>query len=319
MPSTIHVIPPGDDVAPTPPSSANVQRPDDFDEFWSQTLRNLADVPLNLECTRSELRSDESIDTYEVRYDSLGGLRVFAWLCIPKNHTAPLPALITPPGYISDPPIPKDWARQGYAAITPAPRGKVRSRAHFDPGYPGLLTHNITDRRTYAYRGFYCDVVRAIDVLQSRREVDATRIGIYGGSQGGALAIVTAALRADVIEAAASSVPYLSDFLAAIELTRTYPFHEITDYLRTYPERRGQVTSTLAYFDCLNFAPLVRCPTIVNLGMQDNIVPPETCRAVYEAIAAEDKQLYCYRDCGHDGGLVLGHQRIVESFLAEHL
>ena len=309
--------PPNAAVPPT--SRCDVSRPNDFDEFWNRTLQQAAAIPLQATFQRSQLRSNASVDVYSLHYNSLDSVRVAAWYCTPQNATGPLPGLILPPGYIQDPVLNRDWAARGYAALTPAPRGKVRSRDQFDPGYPGLLTHNITDRNTYGYRGFYVDVLRAIDVLKSRPEVDPRRIGIFGSSQGGALALVAPALRPDDIAAAAAGVPYLADFLGAVELTRTYPYHEIGDYLQRFPARRAAVRKTLAYFDCLNFAPTVRCPVIVSLGTQDNIVPPETCRAAFDAIGSPDKTLHCFADCGHDGGLARGFSEIVESFLAEHL
>lgn len=312
-------VPPPPDVAPPPLSRCDVVRPDDFDAFWTDVLHQAAEIPLHAEFIPCDLRSTAEVTVYEVFYDSLDGVRIAAWYAVPNNAAGPLPGLLLPPGYIQDPVINRDWAARGYAAFTPAPRGKVRSRTQFDAGYPGLLTHNIIDRHTYGYRGFYIDAVRALDVLKGRPEVDASRIGICGFSQGGALAIVVPALRPGEIAAAVSGVPYLTDFLGAIELTRTYPFHEITDYLHLHPERRPAVKETLAYFDCLNFAPRVECPVIVSLGKQDNIVPPETCRAAFEALGSSDKTLYCYDRCGHDGGMMLGFTEVATAFLAKHL
>ena len=98
------------------------------------------------------------------------------------------------------------------------------------------------------YRGFYIDAARTIDFLLSRDEVDGERIGVTGSSQGGGLAISTAALRPEV-RAAAAGCPYLCGYMDSIELTHTYPYQEISDYLRLYPERREAVCDTLAYFD----------------------------------------------------------------------
>jgi len=307
------------DVAPPQPSRCDVPCPTDFDAFWADTLQDVDATPLNAVFSRETLRCTDDVDVFRVHYDSFGGLRASAWYCVPKDASGPFPGLILPPGYIQDPLIPKDWARRGYAAIFPAPRGKVGNREQFDAGYPGLLTENIVDRNTYGYRGFFVDVLRTIDVLKSRPEVDPDRLGIFGSSQGGALALIAPALRPDEIQVAVSGVPYLADYLGAIELTRTYPYHEITDYLQQYPDRRAAVRETLAYFDCLNFAPQVRCPVIVSLGLQDNIVPPETCRAAFDAIASTDKTLYSYAQCGHDGGSALGFGEVAQQFLALHL
>ncbi|MCA9114791.1 MAG: acetylxylan esterase [Planctomycetaceae bacterium] len=307
-----------------PPSSCRTPRPADFDSFWQETLETLAEVPLDVRLEQNRLRSTPTVDVYDVHYRSWGGLEVFAWYCVPAGaaaaQQADLPGLILPPGYIGDPVIPKRWAELGYAAIAPAPRGKVRSRDLCNPGYPGLLTSNLTDRSTYTYRGFYLDVLRCLDVLQSRPEVDRARVGVHGASQGGALAIIVPALAPEAVCCASSGVPYLADQLGAIELTRTYPYQELADYLRLYPERREAVEQTLAYFDVRHFGPRVTCPIIVSLGLQDNIVPPETCRVAFDSLtSAADRTLYCYERCGHDGGTALGHGETVDQFLASHL
>jgi cephalosporin-C deacetylase len=216
-----------------------------------------------------------------------------------------------------DPPIPKDWARKGYIALSVAPRGKLRSNRQFNPGYPNLLTYNLVDRHTYAYRGFYVDAWRGIDFLLSRPEVAPGRIGVTGSSQGGGLTITTAAMRSEVY-AAAAGAPYLCGIIDSITLTHTYPYEEINDYLRLHPDSLQTVTGTLAYFDGHNFADKITCPIVVNIGLQDNVCPPETGYALFNRIGARDKQLYAYDGHGHDAGRYQ-HNTIVEGFFAQHL
>jgi cephalosporin-C deacetylase len=230
-----------------------VRKPDDFKTFWDDVVRQAAAIPLDVEVVPDPLRTSDDIEVFQVFYTSLDRVRVAAWYCRPARRAERLPAVMFMPGYQMDPPIPKDWARKGYAALSVAPRGKLRSMRQFNPGYPNLLTHNIVDRHTYAYRGFYVDTWRGIDVLLSRPEVDGARIGIAGSSQGGGLAITTSAMRPEV-RAASAGAPYLCGYVDAIELTHTYPYEEINDYLRLHPERRADVEATLAYFDGINFA-----------------------------------------------------------------
>ena len=149
--------------------------------------------------------------------------------------------------------------------------------------------------------------------------MDTARIGVTGSSQGGGLTVTTAALRPDLVKAAAAGCPYLCAFLDAIELTSTYPYQEINDYLRHYPDNRETVAETLMYFDGVNFADKVRCPIIINLGMQDNVVPTETGFMLYDAIGSGDKKLYTYDDQGHDAGRSIGHAKVVADFFERHL
>lgn len=298
---------------------SSVERPADFDAFWASIMAEAAAIPLNPSLEHVPMRSTDEVDVYEIHYDSLDHLRIAGWYCTPKSAylPPPYPALLIVPGYISEPTLPKAWAKKGYATVGVAPRGKLRSNARFNPGYPGLLVNNIVDRNTYAYRGFYVDACRAVDFVQSRPEVDTTRIGIHGSSQGGALTIITAALRSDAIICGAAGAPYLCGFMDAASLTHSYPYEEINDYLRLYPERESLVRETVAYYDGINFAPLIRCPMLVNIGLEDDVCPPETGWAVYSAMTCP-KDLQAYPNCAHDAGSYW-HAAKVDAFLAEHL
>ena len=294
-----------------------LRKPADFSDFWDDVLAQAAEVSLEPEVVPDPLRTSDDVEVFQVFYDSLDRVRVAAWYARPRNRSGKLPGMLFVPGYHSDPPIPTHWARLGYATLSVAPRGKLRSNAQFNPGYPGLLTHGIVDRNTYSYRGFYVDAWRGVDFLLGADEVDSSRLGVTGSSQGGGLTITTSAMRPE-IKAAAAGAPYLCGYMDAIELTHTYPYEEINDYLRVHPESRSEVLETLAYFDGINFADRIRCPIIVNIGLQDNVCPPETGYALFGNIGSSDKKLYPYDGHGHDAGRV-EHAEITRGFFQRHL
>ena len=298
---------------------STVHRPDDFDAFWDNIMAESAATPLNETLEPVPLRSTPEVETYEIHYDSIDGLRIAGWYCRPAERylAPPYPGLLLVPGYISEPTLPKSWAKMGYAAVGVAPRGKLRSNSRFNPGYPGLLVHNITDRETYSYRGFYVDAARGVDFLLSRPEVDPARIGVHGSSQGGALTLTTAALRSDAITCGAAGAPYLCGFMDAASLTHSYPYEEINEYLRLYPEREEQVRNTVAYFDGVNFASKITCPMLVYVGLGDDVCPPETAYALRKAMRCPT-EFHTYPRCAHDAG-VYWEMPKVEAFLAQHL
>ncbi|MFN8523791.1 MAG: acetylxylan esterase [Chloroflexota bacterium] len=302
-----------------PAYGSSTERPADFDDFWAHTLEAANRLPLDPSLVPVPHRSTEHVEVFEIAYTSYQGLRIAGWYCRPRSTylPPPYPALLIVPGYISEPTLPKSWAKLGYAAIGVAPRGKLRSNQRFNPGYPGLLVHNIVDRETYGYRGFYVDACRAVDFAKTLPEVDTRRIGVHGSSQGGALTITTAALRRDAITCAAAGAPYLCGFMDAIKLTHTYPYEEINEYLRRHPDREHRVRDTVAYYDGHNFAPMIQCPTMVYMGEEDDVCPPETGYALFARLACE-KELQTSPRCAHEAGRHWMGKKVAD-FLAKHL
>ena len=140
---------------------------------------------------------------------------------------------------MSEPKLPTRFGNEGLRCVfRRAAQQTCGATSVFNPGYPGLLTHNLDKRTEYGYRGFYMDAIRAYDFLSGLDEVDSSRICVQGGSQGGALTLLVSSLSAQVRWAAASAgAPYLCSMMDSASLTRSYPYEEINDYLRLHPDR----------------------------------------------------------------------------------
>ena len=299
--------------------NSSVKMPADFQPFWETTLSQAEEVPLEPRLTKIQLRSSSELEVFDVRYKSYGGLDIAGWYVKPIGNQKSLPGILQVPGYAGEPALPTSIAAKGYAVLSVAPRGKLRSNQVFNPGYPGLLTHNIENREHYGYRGFYMDALRGFDLLGTLPDVDNQRLGVMGSSQGGALSLLVSSLRSDTVKAASSGCPYLCSIMDAVSLTRSYPYEEINDYLRMYPSKRETVRTVLNYYDIHNFVDRITCPIIVNIGLKDDVCPPETGYAVFNSIGSSDKRLYEYDNCAHDAGTGLRHETIVMDFMSKHL
>ena len=294
-------------------------KPSDFDQFWEETWVETTKTPLNPRLIPDPMRSTDDIEVFDAAYDSYGGLEIHGWYIRPRNFEGKLPGMLCVPGYVGEPRFPNDLALQGYAAFSAAPRGKLRSNSVFNPGYPGLLVHNILDRDTYGYRGFYMDAVRAFDFLAGLDEVDASRVGVQGSSQGGALTLLVASLRAKESAVAAAGAPYLCSMMDSASLTRSYPYEEINEALRANPGKEQVIRQTLDYYDIHNFVDRISCPIIVNIGLRDDVCPPETGYAVFNQIGTSNKKIYAYENCAHESGSGVGHANVINEFTASHL
>jgi cephalosporin-C deacetylase len=280
-------------------------RQPDFASFWAETLREGAG-PLNADVRPVEYPVPE-VQVFDVRYDGFREARIGGWYVLPQRDAmrAPLPALVFYHGYSgsrSEVYSYLPWALQGYAVFAVDVRGQ--SGVSTDPGaystghVKGWMTKGILDEREYYFRGVYVDCVRALDVLCARPEVDAKRIGVTGGSQGGGLTLAVAGLDQRPALAMAD-VPFLCHFERPLEISDAYPYREIADFIRRYPGTDERVFCTLSYFDGMNLAADIACPTLITVGLEDTVCPPSTVFAAYNQIEAP-KNIDVFRYYAHE-------------------
>lgn len=274
-------------------------RPADFDQFWQRTLREAATQPLNVVFTPLDYPA-RGLRIERVTYDGWRGARIAGLLLAPEGP-GPYPALVFFHGYSGSKGTPYDylgWAYQGYAILAVDVRGQ-NGESEDNTVYPGghvtgWLTQGILDPERYYYRGVYVDCLRALEVVAGRPEVDAGRIGVTGISQGGGLTLAVAALDPRP-KVAMADIPFLCHFRRAVEVTDQRPYSEIIEYLRTHPGQEEAVFHTLSYFDVLNLADRITCPTLISVGLLDLICPPSTIFAVYNHLRCpKDLAIYPY-------------------------
>lgn len=295
--------------------------PGDLGDFWEQTLAELRQVPLE---TRFEVMTYPVPDVavYRVLFNGFRGSRIAGWYIAPRKPGR-FPGLAIYHGYGGYREYVYDhlvWALQGFAVLAVDVAGQAGestdSCRHGGGRVGGWLTQGILTREEYFYRGAYADSVRAVDVLLSRAEVEASRVGVTGISQGGGLALAVAALHRVPI-CVAADVPFLCDFPRALTLSPVAPYAELAEYLHIHPEHEEQVFETLRYFDLVNLAPWIQCPSLVSVGLRDQTCPPGTIYGMYNRITAP-KEIRIWKYSGHD--VWLSPQKEVRlEFLRHHL
>jgi cephalosporin-C deacetylase len=275
----------------------SLYRQEDFHQFWDSTLAESARQPLNAELIPYNLPAG-GVQCYAVRFDGFGGGRIAGWYVRPERQ-GKFPGLCWYHGYSGRAPRPLDllaYANQGICVLSMDCRGQngqSQDAAVYPEGHHmGWMTAGIRSPKTYYYRAVYTDAVRALELLAHRDEVDASRLAITGGSQGGGLTLAVAALSRRPI-LALPDIPFLCDFPRSIAIAANGPYPEIVGFLKQFPHLYEQSMRTLSYFDCMNLAPSITCRTIFSNSLWDDICPPSTIYAAYNHMTAE-KQMEIY-------------------------
>ena len=105
-------------------------------------------------------------------------------------------------------------------------------------------------------------------------------------------------LRCTALQHVGTGVPWLCNFPVAAEIT-TSPYVELHDYLEEHPQQRDTVMDNLTYFDQLNLADSIACPTLIASSITDDVHPLSTVMPVFEKIQAM-KSIVVYPDPDHE-------------------
>ncbi len=142
----------------------------------------------------------------------------------------------------------------------------------------------------------FTDAARAVDVALELAGPDAV-VAVSGASQGGGLALATAALHGDTVAVCHADVPFLCDIQRAITLAPHAPYTEIPEFLAENVALIDTALNTLRYIDCALLARRITATSLLSVGLMDIICPPSTVFAAYNEITA-DKDIAVYPSAG---------------------
>lgn len=271
----------------------------DIASFWQRTRSELDRVPMNAEATPAPEQSAREYDTWRVVLDTFGGIKIRAWFSAPKD-AAPgrrFPVIVSIPGYVGTRPIQSMLLNLGYAVLNLYPRAQGESIPEWDLDHGTKITYHLEDKERYYYRGCYMDLIRGVDFLMTRSEVDTERIAAWGRSQGGGLSLALAALDKR-IKVSVAEEAFLSNFPVAAAGGGS-PYTQLRDYLEQHPADRAAIMANLEYFDPMNLVDAIECPVLMNVGMKDVTVTYDTIAPTFANIKSI-KGLLVYPDLAHD-------------------
>lgn len=280
-----------------------VNNPEDFDSFWDKAKADLASIPLDSKMTLMPERCTEKVNVYHVNIQNFKvGARLYGILCVPKKE-GKYPALLRVPGA---------GVRAYYGDVATAEKGVITLEigihgvpVNMDPGVyldlgqgalNGYFAYNMDSRDRFYYKRVYLGCVRANDFLTSLPQYDGQNLAVTGGSQGGALSIITAGLDARV-KWLGAFYPALSDVTGYLHgRAGGWPhyFDKGNIDFNNYKEK----LATIGYYDVVNFARRVKVPGMYMWGFNDETCPPTSMYASYNVIPGQ-KELKLYQDTGH--------------------
>jgi len=280
-----------------------VEEPADFDAFWNDAKAANAKIPLDAKMTLLPERCTDKVNVYHVCMQHFGlGYHEYGILCVPKKE-GKYPAVLK---------VPAAGARAYGGDIALAEQGVITFEVGIhgvsvimDPSvYADMIrttisnywNTNLDDRDNYYYKRVYLGCVRAIDLIYSLSSFDGSNLAVSGVSQGGALAIITAALDSRV-KWLVSFFPALCDQTGYLHGRAGGWPHLFAPANQDYNNKKDKI-ATSAYYDVVNFAKRVKVPGFYSWGYNDETCPPTSMFAAYDQIKAT-KELLLVPETGH--------------------
>lgn len=285
-------------------------KPDDYDAYWSKALAELDATAPDVELTPSAFQAPNA-ECYDMTFTGVRGARVYAKHLRPKGATGPTPAVLIFHGYSGssgDWADKLNWVNLGFSVFAMDCRGQGGKSE--DVGgvkgntLRGLFVRGLDSGPDHlTMRHVFLDTAQLARAAMAMPEIDADRVGVTGGSQGGALALVCAALEPRV-KRCVSIFPFLSDYKRVWEMDLAKDaYEELRTYFRLFDprhEREDEVFRTLGYIDVQYIAERIRGEVLMGISLMDNICPPSTQFAAYNRISAPKNHII-YPDFGHEG------------------
>jgi cephalosporin-C deacetylase len=278
--------------------------PDDFQSFWQGKLNQLKEVPLNAKIVKVDIK-DEKIEYYQFTLDSYQGAKVHGQLAKPVGGKN-LPALFQVQ-WAGVYPLSKDWvtgyARQGWLAVNilshdlPIDESpefyKAKASKELDD-YPGIGNES---RETSYFLKMFLGCRRGVDFILSRDDWNKKTLMVHGGSQGGYQSFVTAGLCPEVT-AMSADVPAGCDHTGKLAQREPGWPNWASRVWKKRDEKKMLEASR--YFDAMNFAPNIKCPAVVGIGLIDTVCPPEGIFATCNQLKGS-KEVVTMPLAGHGG------------------
>lgn len=287
-------------------------RPADHDAYWAAAMRELDATDPCPELRPSAAVHSRHVECFDLWFNGVGGARIYAKYLRPKSSTGTKhPAVLQFHGYSGHTGDWLDkfgWPAEGFCFAAMDCRGQGgRSEDNARVKGTTLRGHIVRglddpDPARLMFRQLFLDTAQLARVVMGFAEVDATRVGCFGASQGGALALVCAALEPR-IRRAAPVHPFLCDYQRVWEMDQARDaYEELRLFFRAFDprhERVQEIFTKLGYIDVQYLAPRIQAEVLMFTGLMDTICPPSSQFAAYNKITAK-KEVVIYPDFTHE-------------------
>ena len=285
-------------------------KPDDFEAYWEKALAEMNATDPQVELVEAKFQAPGT-KCYDMYFTGVNGARVHAKCLKPAKTEGKIPAVLHFHGYSG---ASHEWSfylpyvLAGYAVFALDARGQGGKSEDVGGVVGNTLNGHIIrgldceDPHKLLFRDIFLDTAELAKIVMDMEDIDETKVGAYGGSQGGALTLACISLEPR-INRAAPMYPFLCDYQRVWEMDLAKDaYKELKDYFRLFDprhERHNEIFTKLGYIDLKNLAPRIKAKVMMFTGLMDTVCPPSTQFSAYNNMTCE-RETIIYHDFGHE-------------------
>lgn len=276
-------------------------KPADFDSFWNKGISLVKEKNCNTELIPAGIKMNGA-ECFHLYFDGIDGARIHAKYLRPVGAVKKCPVVFLFHGYTGssgDWWEKLAWIHQGFAVAAMDCRGQAGLSQDFGgtsgSTYLGHIVRGLLDApENLLYYKIFLDTAMLVKAVRAFDEIDDTNMSVHGGSQGGGLSLVCAALNPD-IKKAAVLYPFLSDYKRAWDLNcLNSAYEELRLFFRYHDprhEHEAEFFTKLGYIDIQYLVPRIKADVLWATALKDQAVPASTQFAAYNHLTCNKKML----------------------------
>ena len=285
-------------------------RPQDFEEYWQRGLSEMEALGTGYELEKAPF-DVPGAQMYHMYYTGVHGARIHALFARPAKREGKIPAVLQFHGYSGG--FSSFYGLLGYVCAGFAVAAMdARGQGGYSEDVGGVKGNTLNghiirglsdpDSDRLLFRDIFLDTAQLARIVMAMDDIDETRVGAMGGSQGGGLTLACAALTPD-LNRAASQYPFLSDYRRVWDMDLDkQAYAELRAHFRSFDPRHlreDEIFRKLGYIDVHHLADRIRARVLMLTGLLDDVCPPSTQFAAYNHIQSP-KEMILYPDFGHE-------------------
>ncbi|MBI3858470.1 MAG: acetylxylan esterase [Planctomycetes bacterium] len=283
--------------------TASAPPPDDFDAFWKEKVAELAGVPMDVQLTPVDV-GDAKIEYVKITMANIRGSKICGQIARPAGKQE-LPALLQVQ-WAGVYPLDRNWvighAKNGWLSMNitahdlPIDEKPDFYKEKSEKELKDYPIQGSDDREKSYFLRMFLSCYRAVEYLTKREDWNKKALVVHGGSQGGYQSIVTAGFH-PAVTAFAANVPAGCDHTGK-QAGRAPGWPNWA--ARLMGKDAAKTLAASRYFDAMNFAPKIKGPGLIGIGLIDTTCPPEGIYATVNQIKSP-KKVILMPQSGHGG------------------